>query len=78
MTFRFGATLGDLNDITADDIVKFLRKVMGRKTLVPGQDAADASAQPVPLPVLEWEDEARSGEQSSTRRDRRRVAPVAI
>jgi site-specific recombinase XerD len=32
MTFRFGATLGDLNDITPADIVKFLREVMGRKT----------------------------------------------
>jgi integrase/recombinase XerD len=32
MTYRFGATLGDLNDITPADIVKFLREVMGRKT----------------------------------------------
>jgi integrase/recombinase XerD len=32
MTFRFGATLGDLNDITPADFVKFLREVMGRKT----------------------------------------------
>jgi site-specific recombinase XerD len=32
MTFCFGATLGDLNDITPADIVKFLREVMGRKT----------------------------------------------
>lgn len=32
MTFRFGATLSDLNDITPADIVKFLREVMGRKT----------------------------------------------
>jgi integrase/recombinase XerD len=32
MTFRFGAKLGDLNDITPADIVKFLREVMGRKT----------------------------------------------
>jgi site-specific recombinase XerD len=32
MTFRFGATLGDLNDITPCDIVTFLREVMGRKT----------------------------------------------
>ena len=28
MTFRFGAKLGNLNDITPDDIVGFLRKVM--------------------------------------------------
>lgn len=32
ITFRFGATLGDLNDITPADIEKFLREVMGRKT----------------------------------------------
>jgi len=32
LTFRFGASLGDLNDITPADIVKFLREVMGRKT----------------------------------------------
>jgi integrase/recombinase XerD len=31
MTFRFGATLGDLNDITPTDVVGFLREVMGRK-----------------------------------------------
>jgi hypothetical protein len=32
MTFRFGAGLGDLDDITPADIVAFLREVMGRKT----------------------------------------------
>ncbi len=31
MTFRFGAGLGDLNDITPADVVAFLREVMGRK-----------------------------------------------
>ena len=32
MTFRFGETLGNLDDITSADIVAFLREVMGRKT----------------------------------------------
>ncbi len=32
MTFRFGEKLGDLNDITPDDIVRFLREVMSRKS----------------------------------------------
>jgi site-specific recombinase XerD len=32
MTFRFGERLGNLNDITPDDIVRFLRKVMGRRS----------------------------------------------
>ena len=32
MTFRFGATLGHLDDITPADIVAFLREVMSRKT----------------------------------------------
>ena len=32
MTFRFGARLGNLNDITPNDIVAFLRKVMHRET----------------------------------------------
>jgi len=30
MAFRFGATLGDLDDITPDDIVAFLRKLIGQ------------------------------------------------
>lgn len=32
MTFRFGAGLGNLDDITPADVVAFLREVMGRKT----------------------------------------------
>jgi hypothetical protein len=32
MTFRFGDRLGDLNDIGPDDVVRFLREVMGRKS----------------------------------------------
>jgi site-specific recombinase XerD len=32
MTFRFGERLGNLNDITPDDIVKFLSEVMSRKS----------------------------------------------
>ena len=32
MTFRFGEKLGNLNDITPDDIVRFLREVMSRKS----------------------------------------------
>jgi site-specific recombinase XerD len=32
MTFRFGDRLGDLNDIKPDDVVRFLREVMGRKS----------------------------------------------
>lgn len=32
MTFRFGDKLGNLNDITPDDIVRFLREVMSRKS----------------------------------------------
>ncbi|WP_291298461.1 site-specific integrase [Elioraea sp.] len=32
MTFRFGEKLGNLNDITPDDIVRFLCEVMGRKS----------------------------------------------
>jgi site-specific recombinase XerD len=32
MTFRFGDKLGNLNDIAPDDIVRFLREVMGRKS----------------------------------------------
>jgi integrase/recombinase XerD len=32
MTFRFGEKLGDVNDITPNDIVRFLREVMSRKS----------------------------------------------
>lgn len=31
MTFRFGASLGDLDDITPSNVVEFLRKVMNRE-----------------------------------------------
>ena len=41
MTFRFGKKLGNLNDITPADIVKFLCDVMGRKN-VRDKTSADA------------------------------------
>ncbi|MDA8093483.1 MAG: hypothetical protein M0T84_06135 [Betaproteobacteria bacterium] len=33
MSFRFGAVLGDVNTITADDVARFLHEIMSRKSL---------------------------------------------
>jgi hypothetical protein len=41
-------------------------------------DPAHASAQPVSLPVLERQDEARSGEQPAARCDGTRITPVTL